>query len=343
MGEKTKNGVIINMPDLNNTEKAALTLMSLGKEVASNVLQFLSEQEVKRISRAFMAVHEVDRETQFSISKEFKNMLKAGDMVLVDGREFAKDVIAGAFGETAGEGMLEYITGSRKEPISAIISDVPEKILNAFVLAEHPQTVAFLMTKMNPDQAAQVLQHMPEETQTDILLRISNLNNVKADVIDEVREVLRTQLRGSGMNDEEVGGPKSAADILNFVDRTNEERILTEIEEMFPDMAEQIRNLMFTFEDVKKIDDKGIQTVLKEVPRDQLVMALKTASEDLKDLIFRNVSQRAAQMIKEDLDNMGPVKVKDVEKAQQGIVDIVRRLEAEGKITIGGAGAEEFV
>jgi flagellar motor switch protein FliG len=164
---------------------------------------------------------------------------------------------------------------------------------------------------------------------------------VKADVVDEVREVLRSQLRSSDLQDEEIGGPKSAADILNFVDRNNEERIITEIEEMFPDLAEQIRNLMFTFEDCKKIDDKGVQTVLKDVPREQLVLALKTASPELKDLLFRNVSQRAAQMIKDDLDAMGPVKLKDVEKAQQSIVDVVRKLEAEGKIMIGGGGAED--
>lgn len=330
--------------DLTNVEKAALILMSMGKELASQVLQNLNEQEVKRVSRAFMAVHEVDRETQLSVATEFRKMLKASETMLIDGREFAKDVIENAFGETAGEGMLEYITGSRKEPISQIISDVPEKILNAFISAEHPQTVSFLMTKINPDQAAQVLQRLPEEQQTDILIRVANLNNVKADVVDEVREVLRSQLRGNGLNEEEeIGGPKAAADILNFVDRTNEARILTEIEEMYPDMAEQIRNLMFTFEDVKKIDDKGVQAILKEVPRDQLVLALKTASEGLQELLFRNVSQRAAEQMREDLSIMGPVKVKDVEKAQQGIVDIVRRLEAEGKISVGGQGAEEFV
>jgi len=330
--------------DLSNTEKAALTLLTLGKGLASEVLQHLTEQEVKRISRAFMAVSEVDRETQFTVSREFRNMMKAGETLLVDGREFAKEVISEAFGDEAGGGLLEYITGSRKEPISAIISDVPEKILNGFIAAEHPQTVAFLMTKMNPDQAAGVLQKMGEEAQTDILVRIAHLNNVKNDVVDEVREVLRSQLKGSGLSDEEeIGGPKSAADILNFVERTNEARIITEIEEMYPDLAEQIRNLMFTFEDVKKIDDKGVQTVLKEVPRDQLVLSLKTASPELKDLLFRNVSQRAAQMIKEDLDAMGPVKLKDVEKAQQGIVDIVRRLEAEGKIAIGGGAEEAFV
>ncbi len=327
--------------DLNNTEKAALTLLTLGKDLASEVLQHLSEQEVKRLSRAFMAVSEVDRETQFGIAREFRNMMQASDTLLVDGREFAKDVISEAFGDKAGEGLLEYITGARKEPISAIISDVPDKILRGFIAAEHPQTVAFLLTKMNPDQAAKVIGRMQDETQTDVLLRVANLNHVKNDVVDEVREVLRSQLKGSGSEEEEIGGPKAAADILNFVDRTNEERILTEIEEMYPEIAEQIRNLMFTFEDCRKIDDKGVQAVLKEVPRDQLVLALKTASDELRNLLFRNVSQRAAQMIQEDLDALGPVKLKDVEKAQQGIVDIVRRLEAEGKIVIGGGGAED--
>lgn len=332
--------------ELSNTEKAALTLLTLGKDLASEVLQHLNEVEVKRISRAFMAVHEVDRETQFAIAQEFHGMMKASDTLLVDGREFAKDVISTAFGDQAGEGLLEYISGSKKEPISAIIADVPEKILNSFIQAEHPQTVAFLMTKMNPDQASLLLQRMSEEAQTDILLRIAHLNNVKSDVLDEVREVLRSQLRGGGLSEEEeVSGPKSAANILNFVDRTNEERILSEVEEMYPDLAEQIRNLMFTFEDVKKIDDRGIQAVLKEIPRDQLVLSLKTASEELRDLLFRNVSQRAAQMIQEDLAAMGPVKVKDVEKAQQGIVDTVRRLEAEGKIAIGGGsgGQDQYV
>jgi len=330
--------------DLTATEKAALTLLSLGKELASKVIQHLNEQEVKRISRAFLSVSEVDRETQLAISREFRNMMRAGETLLVDGKEFAKDVIAGAFGDTAGEGLLEYITGARKESISSIIQEVPEKIMTSFVLAEHPQTVSFLLTKMNPDQAAQLLQTMPEEAQTEILLRIANLNNVKADVIDEVREVLRTQLRSNGMNEEEeIGGPKSAADILNFVERNNEERIITEIEELYPELADQIRNLMFTFEDIKKIDDRGLQSVLKEIPRDQIVIALKTASTELKDLLFKNMSQRAAGMIQEDLQAMGPVKLKDVEKVQQGIIDTVRRLEAEGKIALGGGAQETFV
>ena len=165
--------------ELTNTEKAALTLMSVGQETASLVLQHLTEQEVKRISRAFLSVQEVDRETQFSISREFKGMLSAGQTLLVDGKEFAKKVISNAFGEAEGENLLEYITGAKKEPIGSIVKDVPPNILANFIMAEHPQTVAFLMTKLAPGQAAEILEFMPEQMQTDVLLRIANLQNVK--------------------------------------------------------------------------------------------------------------------------------------------------------------------
>lgn len=330
--------------ELSNLEKAAVILMSLGKDQAATVMKFLSESEVKKLSRAFMGVQEVDRETQQSVAGEFHKMIRAADRVVVDGREFAKDVIGSAFGDTAGDALLEYISGSRKEAISSLIADIPDNIVDNFIQSEHPQTIAFLLTKMSPEQAADLLAKMTEEMQTDVLIRVSQLEHVKADVIDEVREVLRTQLRGVSMREEEeAGGPKACADILNFVDRNNEERILTEIEEMLPELAEEIRNLMFTFEDVARIDDRSIQLLLKEVPRDQLVLALKTASAELRDLLFRNISQRAAQMLAEDLETLGPTKLKDVEKAQQSIVDIVRRLEAEGKIQVSGGGDDVLV
>ena len=328
----------MSVDNLDATQKAALTLLSLGKDLASSVLQNLDEKEVKRVSRAFMTVSEVDRETQLGVANEFRKMLLAGETLLVDGRGFAKDVLSSAFGEEASDDLLGYAGGKKKEAISTIFSDAPENILKGFIAAEHPQTVAFLLTKMEPQQASLIIKGMEEDQQTDVLIRIANLNNVKSDVVDEVREVLRMQLRTSNAGEEAVVGTKAAADILNFCDRNNEERILTEVEEMYPEIAEQIRNLMFTFEDIKKVDDKGVQTILKEVPRDQLVLCLKKASDEVRDLLFRNVSQRAAQMIKEDLEALGPVKVKDVEKAQQGIVDIIRRLEAEGKLVIGGGG-----
>jgi flagellar motor switch protein FliG len=330
--------------ELSTTEKAALVLMSLGKDQAAEVMKFLSEGEVKKLSRTFMAVTEVDRDTQRSVIGEFHKMINAAERIVVDGREFAKDVISNAFGEEAGDSLLEYITGSKKEPLSMLLGDIPQNVIDNFMQSEHPQTIAFLLTNMVPEQAATALSQMPEELQTEVLVRISQLEHVKADVVDEVREVLRNQLRGVSLrSEEELGGTRAAADILNFVDRNNEARIVTEIEETFPELAEEIRNLMFTFEDILKIDDRGVQELMKEVPREQLVVALKTASPELKELLFRNISQRAAQMLQEDLEVLGPTKLKDVEKAQKSIVDVVRRLESEGKIVTGGGSDDVMV
>lgn len=330
--------------ELTNVEKAALTLMSLGTDQAAKVMTHLSESEVKRLSRAFMAVQQVERDVQASIAGEFNRMLRAAETLVVDGREFAKDVIANAFGNDAGDSLLEYITGSRKEPIQALLQEIPANMAENFVNSEHPQTIAFLLSKMSPELAADVLLKMSEDLQTDVLVRLTQLDVVKGEVIDEVREVVRNQLRGVSLREEEdLGGPKATADILNFVDRNNEERILAELEELDPELADEIRNLMFTFEDMLKLDDRSVQTVLKDVPREQLLLALKTASPELTVLIFRNMSQRAAQMLQEDLETLGPTKLKDVEKAQQSVVDVIRRLEAEGKIQIAQGGDDVLV
>lgn len=330
--------------ELTNIEKAALVLMSLGKDQAAELMKHLTETEVKKLSRTFMAVSEVDRDLQRSVVGEFHKMLNAAERLVVDGREFAKDVIASAFGEETGESLLEYITGSKKEPLATLLGDIPKNTMENIIQSEHPQTIAFLLSKMTAENAAEVLQQMSEEMQTEVLVRIAQLQQVKSDVVDEVREVIRGHLRGVGLGqEEELGGPKATADILNFVERANEERIITEIEETYPELAEEIRNLMFTFEDVQKIDDRGIQALLKEVPRDQLVLALKTASQDLRNLLFKNISQRAAQMLQEDLEALGPTKLKDVEKAQQGIVDVIRRLEGEGKLVLGGGSEDVMV
>ncbi|MBP9837270.1 MAG: flagellar motor switch protein FliG [Proteobacteria bacterium] len=330
--------------DITSLTKAALILMSLGKDQAADVMKHLNEAEVKKLSRAFVSVQEVTRDVQRKVALEFHNMLQSVDRLVVDGKEFAKDVIGAAFGEKGNDGLVDYITGSKKEPLSVIFSDIPQNILEGFISSEHPQTVAFLLSKMPPEKAANTLAKLPDELQTDILVRISQLQQVKADVVDEVREVLRNQLKGVGVGaEEEIGGPKACAEILNFIDRSIESRIMMEIEEVQPELADGIRDLMFTFEDIGKIDDRSMQTILKETQREQLVLALKTASEGLKDLIFRNMSQRAADLLKDDMSNLGPTKVKDVEKAQKTIIDVVRRLEAEGKIQIAGGGADEVL
>ena len=329
---------------LTNTEKAAVLLMSIGKDHAGEVMKFLSEMEVKKLSRALMSVQQVGRDLQQNVASEFANMLKASETVVVDGQEFAREVIVSAFGDSAGDSLMAFISGARQEPLSVVFKDIPPAIVQNVVQTEHPQTVAFLLSKMRPEQASEFLSVMKEELQLDVLVRLSQLNTVKSEVIDEVREVLKSHMRGGAVGGEEsVNGTQSVAEILNFVDRANSERIFSELEELHPELAEQIRNLMFTFEDLLALDDRAMQTVLKEVPREELVIALKTASQELRGKIFKNISQRAAQMLQEDLETLGPTKLKDVEKSQQGIIDIVRRLEAEGKIQLATGGDDVLV
>jgi flagellar motor switch protein FliG len=332
--------------ELTNVEKAAVILMSLGKSQAAEVIRYLDEAEVKKLSKAFIGVQEVEREIQQNVAVEFQEMLRAAETLVVDGREFARDVISSAFQGETGASLMQLVTGAKRESLSTLLGDIPQNMVDNFVQTEHPQTIAFLLTKMPPQQSAKLIAKMSDELQTEVLLRITQLENVKGDVVDEVRDVLRAQLRGIAAPGEEEaanGGPKAVADILNLVGREREQRIVAEIGEVFPEVAGQIRNLMFTFEDLSKLDDRAIQTVLKEVPRDQLVVALKTASDNLRTKLFRNISQRAAQMLQEDLETLGPMKLKDVEKAQQSIIESVRKLETEGKIQIAGGGDDVLV
>ncbi|MDR2337374.1 MAG: flagellar motor switch protein FliG [Deltaproteobacteria bacterium] len=321
---------------ISSTQKAAIILMSLGKDQAAEVMRFLSESEVKKISRAFMEVQEVQREIQQEIATEFRKMLTAANKLVIDGQEFAKDVIAAAFGSEGGDSLLDYMKGSKKESLTSIIGDIPENILDTIIAGEHPQTVAFILTKMLPDQAARTVARLEEELRFDVMRRLSTMENVKAEVVDEVREILRGYIKGGGQEEENVGGPKVAASILNLIDKNIENQIFEDLEETNPELASEIKSLMFTFEDIVGFDDRTMQTILKDVPRETLVLAIKTASPELKTLIFKNMSQRAGQMLKEDLEVMGPTKLKDVEKAQQSIIDLIRKLEGEGKIVIGG-------
>lgn len=347
MAELNKKDTKLNKKDgqlgVSSTLKAAIVLMSLGKEQAAEIMKYLSEAEVRKISRAFMDVQEVDRELQQNIAGEFRKMLTAASKVVVDGQEFVKEVIAVAFGEENGDSLLDYMKGSKKESLTSIIGDIPEAVVDTLIVGEHPQTIAFILTKMHPEQAARTIAKLEEGLRYDVVTRLATMDNVKAEVVDEVREILRGYIKGSGQEEENAGGPKVAASILNMVEKNVETQIFEDLEESNPELAEEIRNLMFTFEDILRLDNRTMQTVLKDVPRENLILAIKTASPELKDLIFRNMSARASQMLKEDLEVMGPTRLKDVEKAQQSIIDLIKKLEHEGKIVISSGASEDVL
>jgi len=207
---------------------------------------------------------------------------------------------------------------------------------------EHPQTIAIVLAHLEPTQAAEVLSKFPEQLKIEISQRIANLDQISPTILSELEDVLQSQL-SSYTQSRRIGGVKTVAEILNQMDRTSEELIIKHIEEKDPILADEIRKLMFTFEDLISVDDRGIQTILKEIATDDLVLALKMASEELKEKIFKNMSSRAVQIIKEEMETKGPVRVADVEKAQMNIVRAARRLEEEGKIVVGKRGGEAIV
>jgi len=233
----------------------------------------------------------------------------------------------------------------RPAGLTPSLGDVAPAALAQLLAHEHPQVIAFVIAQLEPRQAAEVLGALPEALAPDIIRRVADLQNISDEMLTEVREVLQVQVEGLERvnRGSKLKGPKLAAEILNSADRELETRIFTQLEADVPDVADSIRNLMFTFEDLIRLDNRGMQVVLKEVPREDLMLALKTASPAMRDKIFGNISQRAAEILQEDMGSMGPVRLKDVEKAQANIVGIVRRLEEEQKITLGGSGEDALV
>ena len=219
---------------------------------------------------------------------------------------------------------------------------VDAKSLANFLVNEHPQTIAVILAHLEPEKKCEVLKRMPESLQAEAVLRMANLDYISPELIEEVDKVLRQELATMGsVEQSQLGGVQPVAEMLNVMDKNTETAIMSRLEEKDPILAEEIRKLMFVFEDIIKIDDRGIQALLKEIPNEKLLLALKTANEDIKEKIFKNMSSRASTLIQEDLQSMGPSKLSDVEGAQQEIVNMARKLEAEGKILIARGGAED--
>jgi len=263
--------------------------------------------------------------------------------LLPDGGTFIKNTLLKALGNEKGQSLLENLSSSRRGALSDI-KHLNPKILAQFIRNEHPQTIAMILAHLEPIRSAETLGHFPVELKKEVIMRIATLEGVSPEAITEVEEVLSRELKTLGTQcGEKLGGAHAAAEILNQMDKSSEGLILEKMDEEDPDLATSIRELMFVFEDINGLDDRGIQTMLKEVNNEQLLLALRTASDELKGKIFKNMSERASQMLKEDMESMGPVKLSDVEAAQQVIVNVVRKLEEQGKIVIGGKGGEDLV
>ncbi|BDQ36893.1 flagellar motor switch protein FliG [Pseudodesulfovibrio nedwellii] len=332
------------MADFSGPQKTAIVLLALGEKFTAEVFKKMERNEIAAVSKAMLDTDSVPKEEVLDVLKEYNEALAYGAELLVGGPEQVKRLLTKSLDAETAKYIMDSLDLDTGPTPFQELENVSPRILAQILRNEHPQTLALILGHLHPDQAAELIQNLPAGVRAEVLMRLAKLEAVAEEMLMEVDKVLQSQLIAMGGKEgKKVGGVNSVAEILNAVDRNTEEEVLSEIEEESTQMAEDIRNLMFVFEDVKGIDDIAIRELLKEVSNEDLTVALKGASEDLRDKFFKNLSERASAMIKEDLEIMPPKKLSDVEAAQQSIVKTVRRLEDEGKIVISRGGSDVFI
>jgi len=332
----------IDWQNLNGVQKTAVFLLSMGESYTSAIFKTMSDDEITKIANAMAQFGEIPSEAISAVSNEFVTLYESEDNLIVSGDSFLKKVLEKAMDKDKANRMINQIEENKREAPFLWSRGVNTEILAGYLEPEHPQTVAMVLSNLPPDVAAEILVAMPDDKKGGIALRIAQLGQVPDDIVRDVDEALRKEL-GSVGTGRSSGGVNALVDIINNVDKATEDVVMELIEEENNEMAGDIRQLMFVFEDMKVIDDRGMREVLKKVESSQLTLALKTASEEMKQKILGNLSSRAAEMLMEDLEVMGPVKLSEVEEAQQEIVNAAKELEAEGTITIGGKGAGDIL
>ncbi len=330
-----------NPADLEGVTKAAILLVAVGEEPASELLKAMEPEAVEELMRELAGLGRVPDQLQAAVIEEFYNISVASAYLNEGNLDFAKQVLMSSLDPKQAERVLQQIqTQVQKTPFSFLQRAESENLLT-FIQDEHPQTIALILCHLAHHKASEILVGLPLAKQLEVVKRMAHMEQTNPEVIREVEKGLESRLSSMLMQSmEKAGGVPTVAEVLNLADRATEKAIMEGLESDDPDLVEEIRRLMFVFEDVMLVNDKGIQAVLKEVENDELAVALKTASDDLKEKIFSNMSERAAAMVKEDMEFMGPVRVSDVEAAQQRIVDIVRRLEESGDVIIQGRGGD---
>ncbi|WP_338667518.1 flagellar motor switch protein FliG [Pseudodesulfovibrio methanolicus] len=332
------------MADFTGPQKTAIVLLALGEKFTAEVFKRMERNEIAAVSKAMLETDSVPKEEVLEVLKEYNEALAYGAELLVGGPEQVKRLLTQSLDAETAKYIMDSLDLDTGPTPFQELENVSPRILAQILRNEHPQTLALILGHLHPDQAAELIQNLPAGVRAEVLMRLAKLEAVAEEMLMEVDKVLQSQLIAMGGKEgKKVGGVNSVAEILNAVDRNTEEEVLSEIEEESTQMAEDIRNLMFVFEDVKGIDDIAIRELLKEVSNEDLTVALKGASEDLREKFFKNLSERASAMIKEDLEIMPPKKLSEVEAAQQSIVKTVRRLEDEGKIVISRGGSDVFI
>ncbi len=329
--------------DLKGFEKAAILVNYLGKDAVKVFMKRLDDGDIRKLINVMAKLRVIPVHVTKKVLEEFYEMVSENEDYIFSEEATNKDTIVDAIGEERARGILGGLNvGNAGSRTLESLEMVDSKSLANFLINEHPQTVAVILSHLEPEKKGEVLKRLPDALQAEVVLRMANLDHVAPELIAEVDRVLKQELASlSTVEQAALGGVQPVAEMLNVMDKNTETSIMSRLEEKDPILAEEIRKLMFVFDDIVKIDDRGIQSLLKEVPNDKLILALKTAGEEIKNKIFKNISGRAAEMLREDLNNMGPSRLSDVEGAQQEIVNVARRLEAEGKILIARGGSED--
>ena len=328
----------------NGVQKAAILLIALGPEKAATIFKHLKEEEIEELTLEIANTRSVTPQTKEDIMLEFYQICLAQQYIAEGGIGYAKELLEKALGPEAAQNVIMKLTASLQvRPFEFVRKTDPSQLLN-FIQDEHPQTIAMILSYLAPGQSALVLGALPHEKQADVAKRIALMDRTSPDVIKEVERVLERKLASLVNQDYTiVGGVDAIVSILGNVDRGTEKHIMESLEIEEPELADEIRKKMFVFEDILLLDDRAIQRVLREVDNADLELALKSTTEEVQNVVFKNLSKRLAAMIKEDMEFMGPVRMKDVEEAQQKIVGIIRRLEDSAEIVISRGGGDDIV
>ncbi len=325
-------------------EKSAVFLMTLGEAEAAEVLKYLEPKEVQKISAAMVTLKNLKREQITEVFNEFLVCASNKTSIGMDSNEYIRSMLIKALGDDKATSLLDRIMHNSDTSGIESLKWMDPGAVAEMVGNEHPQIIATILVHLEPDQAASVLKMLTERTRNDVLLRISTLDGVQPVALRELNDVLSRLMSGSGNTKKSLqGGVGAAAEILNFMGGTLEAEMIENVRTYDPELAQKIEDKMFVFENVLEIDDRGIQLILREVQSESLIVSLKGASEELREKIFKNMSSRAAEMMREDLESKGPVKLSEVEANQKEVLKIVRRLSDEGQISLGGKGEEAYV
>lgn len=331
---------------LTGARKAAVLLITLGEAVAGQVMKHLDEDEVQRIGKEVALAQKITAEQAEEVLTEYYEMSLAHDYVIRGGVEFARNLLLEAYGGEKGKRMLDRILkhlGGESLSFEALQKADPQQLAK-FIHSEHPQTIALILSHLNPPQAAGLLSSLPEQIRADVSMRMANLDQISPDIIAKIATLIGAKLRELGeMSRQSTGGIHAVAEMFNRMDSNSSKQLMDRIETDDPTLGETIRHLMFVFEDIMMVDQNGLKELLSRVDRKILTVALKGTSEKLRDHFLTAMSQRGAEMLKEDMESMGPTKIKDVETAQQQVIAVVRQLEAEGVVNLKGGGGDQYV